>query len=446
MTERNENTTPGAQNEAAPETTEPDQGVLFGFTDDEITSLEEPHEVEDDEQLDDEELEAIHAQLEAASEHTTTPTAEDRDQKGGDENAASTENKKDKSQEDTEEHEKTEADQLREQARQERLKKRRERMSGAVGSPAGPSPASPFSTPFGAAGGRPGAHLDPRIAAQEAKPGPPAWLGTRWREIEPDQQREAWVGLRRWVDWFTDEYKLPPQTVPACWYRHTQLVAELYAAMSMEYKAWDEGVPSMSPMTMWHQSLQSLILRLREHTNELGSCGKGTHRPDDTQVRDYDEDDWRKIAYGRRETKTVTRPGNGEDGYLIRATVTGPESTKLAESEAPVGISPIKGTTAHQVNLVLDRTTAATDSIITLHAEAVPDAQEVIWEKAEEWTANEGGTINADWEIYQEPEEREEENEDLDSSDEGEDSEPDEPAGDTTDRDRQTAESVGSRA
>lgn len=49
---------------------------------------------------------------------------------------------------------------------------------------------------------------DPRLAAQDATSGPPPWLGTRWRQMPPEQQREAWVGLRRWVDWFIHEYQL----------------------------------------------------------------------------------------------------------------------------------------------------------------------------------------------------------------------------------------------
>lgn len=396
------------------------QGVLFGFTDEEIEDsevLEDP--TQDDPELEDEELAAIHAQI--AEAHQLDPTLNKAE-------AKSTEKPESESSQDDEEtaadevvreaeateetDERSETEKQRDQRREERRRQRRERMGAATTTGTGPSrpgsvtaPASPFaaSTPFGATPGRPGA-LDPRVAAQEAKPGPPSWLGKRWREIPQEDQREAWVGLRRWVDWFIPEYQLNKDIIPACWYRHRPLIAELYAAMNMEHKAWDEGAPSMSPMSMWHQSLPALIDRLRTITGDLGSCKQGRHHETEDEGRDYDEDDWRKVVYGRRETKTVTRPGYGEEGFLVRATIIGPGETAMATSEKPVGISPIHSTDQHQVLLQVDGTSGATDSIITLNAEAVPEASEVIWEKTDEWVINEDGTIAADWEIYTDPE------------------------------------------
>ena len=93
--------------------------------------------------------------------------------------------------------------------------------------------------------GTPLPYVDPEVAAELAGEGPPVWMGTRWREIKAEHQWEAWNTLRRWVDWFVAEYRLVTSVVPPCWYKHSDLTAELYAAMCMEYKVWDEQAPGL---------------------------------------------------------------------------------------------------------------------------------------------------------------------------------------------------------
>lgn len=78
--------------------------------------------------------------------------------------------------------------------------------------------------------GTPLPYVDPEVAAELAGEVPPVWMGTRWREIEAEHQWEAWNTLRRWVDWFVAEYRLVTSVVPRCWYKHSDLTAELYAA------------------------------------------------------------------------------------------------------------------------------------------------------------------------------------------------------------------------
>lgn len=254
--------------------------------------------------------------------------------------------------------------------------------------------------PSAAAGSSP--YVDPRLAQAEAAGTPPPWLGTRWREIPPEMQRQAWIGLRRWVDWLINEFRLQEEVVPACWFMHPNLVQELYAAMCMEQKAWEEAAASLTPMMMWHPNLHAMIMRLREMVSNLGSCSKGKHRPVEHLERDYDEDQWRRVAYGRREEAAVARPGAGEEGYLVRARIIGPSGVELGVSESVVGISPVRGSSPATVELRRDATTAAKDSVIHLHAEAVAEAEKVVWEKAESWTADEttGQIIAAEWTPY----------------------------------------------
>src|SRR5699024_11597452 len=76
-------------------------------------------------------------------------------------------------------------------------------------------------------------YLDPGIAEELAGEMVPVWFGTRWRDIPVEDQPYAWNGLRQWVDWLVKEYRLPTAVVPPCWYRHTDVVAEVYAALCM---------------------------------------------------------------------------------------------------------------------------------------------------------------------------------------------------------------------
>lgn len=310
---------------------------------------------------------------------------------------------------------------------EEEIKRMREarRRSREEGTRRGPAPApgagarpeTPWQKKPAAPGAGASPFKDPRLAQAEAAGGPPSWLGTRWREIKPEDQREAWVYLRRWVDWFVNEYRLPEQVVPRCWYLHTELIQELYAAMCMEHKAWEEGAASLTPMMMWHPNVEAMKQRLRTNVEELGSCSKGTHKNAERIELDYDEELWRRTAYGRRETTTVARPQAGEEPYLLRARIFDDEGTEISAPEAVVGIMPIQGAEDPEVLLRRDRTTATGESTIALDAEAVPTAEEIIWEKAEHWsTDSNGAIIAADWKPYDQDDEEDQAQEEPDDA------------------------------
>lgn len=278
--------------------------------------------------------------------------------------------------------------QRREKMRREREKARQQALdrgpAGQGSNHSRPSPTNPFK--------------DPRLAAAEAAGGPPPWLGTRWRQIPPHQQRDAWIGLRRWVDWLINEFRLPTQVIPACWYLHPDMTQELYAAMSMEYKAWEEAAPSLTPMMMWHPNLHAMIGRLREMVSNTSKCAKGEHAALTYMERDYDEQAWRSVAYGRREATTIERPKSGEDGFLVRARAVGPENIDLAPPSSMVGVAPIQGAKNPEVQLRRDRTTATRQSVIHLEAASIPETERIVWEKADTYTQDDDGNIvNAEW-------------------------------------------------
>lgn len=311
---------------------------------------------------------------------------------------------------------------------EEEIKRMREarRRSREEGTRLGPAPApragarpeTPWQKKPAAPGAGPSPFKDPRLAQAEAAGGPPSWLGTRWREIKPEDQREAWVYLRRWVDWFVNEYRLPEQVVPRCWYLHTELVQELYAAMCMEHKAWEEGAASLTPTMMWHPNVAAMKQRLREAVGDLGSCNKGSHKEPERIELDYDENQWRRTAYGRRESTTVARPEPGDEPYLLRARMYDDEGTEVHTPEAVVGVMPVQGVEDPLVQLRRDQTTATGESTIALEAEAVPHAEEVIWEKAEHWSIDDKGAIvAADWKPYEQEGDKNQEEQPGDTED-----------------------------
>ena len=149
--------------------------------------------------------------------------------------------------------------------------------------------------------------------------GPPAWMGIRWRDIDATDRAEAWTVLRQWVDWFIREYQINARTIPACWFEHSDLLAELYAGMCAEYKIWEEGSPGLGAMTTWHPHVQALkgrlLLMSDDHT--CAQNAKKTHVPDVVELPwKYDEGRWAALREGslhvdelpRTETERLWRP------------------------------------------------------------------------------------------------------------------------------------------
>lgn len=190
--------------------------------------------------------------------------------------------------------------------------------------------------------GTPLPHMDTEIAAELLAEGPPAWFGVRWREIAAEDQWDAWNGLRRWVDWLIHEYRISAQEILDCWYHHPDITAELYAAMCMEYKVWEEEAPGLSPMMMWHPNLQQMLYRVRAMTEKAGCANNGGHKEPTgykagvgAYERDYDETDWRVHASTIRRTELIERPESGV--RYVRAKAVSPEGEQLAVS-TPIGL------------------------------------------------------------------------------------------------------------
>ncbi len=237
--------------------------------------------------------------------------------------------------------------------------------------------------------GTPLPYVDPGVAAELAGEGPPVWMGTRWREIEAEHQWEAWNTLRRWVDWFVAEYRLVTSVVPPCWYKHSDLTAELYAAMCMEYKVWEEQAPGLGPMMMWHPHVEMLTARLRRMVDEAGCAKTGVHKEPEAYgdrpafTLDYDEDDFTAWAGATREQDTLERPEEGVQ--YLRARVLNGNGDEVAVSN-PVGLAARRTPSKVTAEVVTTSSTPAEPSVRVLVSSTDPSL-ELEWQTSRDCEA-----------------------------------------------------------
>ena len=99
----------------------------------------------------------------------------------------------------------------------------------------------------------------------------------RWRDLDPRTVRTAWLELDRWVRWFVSTYRLSSSVVPDCWWRHSELVAELYALQRAELASFGEADSGFGPLG-FHERIPLAVERLRTHTKAIGCVGLQAHR------------------------------------------------------------------------------------------------------------------------------------------------------------------------
>ena len=229
--------------------------------------------------------------------------------------------------------------------------------------------------------GTPLPYLDPEVAEELVSGGPPTWFGVRWRDIPEADQADAWNGLRVWVDWLIHEYKLPTSVVPACWYKHSDITAELYAAMCMEYKVWEEQEPGLSPMMFWHTNLQQMVYRLREAGTTAGCVSNGQHKEpmavDGGKPLElhYDEADWLQHVTAATTTQQIDRPKQGV--LYVRAGIVDDAGEVVAHSE-PVGFKRSDTIQKPAVNIEYLSTNGAY-SVLQAHWQQYREEHTLIW-------------------------------------------------------------------
>lgn len=226
-------------------------------------------------------------------------------------------------------------------------------------------------------------YVDAGLMGLAEETGWPEWLGMRWREIPVELQQDAWVGLRRWVDWLIGEFKITKSVIPPCWFRHSEIVAELHAAMNLEFKAWEEGAPTVNPMWMWLPQLQSMMMRLRGYVEELPGCGDGQHQEPEEVKRDYDEALWEATVFTRTESKTVERPTETDSATFVRVRVVDDNGELVGESNLGGAGAKRKALGQSAAVLTGDGVPGGSDAVLKTTVTQVPEAVDLVWEKAD---------------------------------------------------------------
>lgn len=132
-----------------------------------------------------------------------------------------------------------------------------------------------------------------------AGPGGPKSVTRRWREMTTEQSQEAWRSLFAWVRWLVATYQLTTSVVPDCWWRHPEIVAELYALHRAELASYTTDDPGFGPLA-FHERLPHAFERLRTHTRTAGCVGLQTHKDPAPRILVNDDPaflDWCKAAH-----------------------------------------------------------------------------------------------------------------------------------------------------
>lgn len=99
----------------------------------------------------------------------------------------------------------------------------------------------------------------------------------RWRDLDERTASAAWTELHRWVRWFIATYRLTTSVVPDCWWRHSEIVAELYALQHAELASYSADDAGFGPLG-FHERLTLAVERLRIHTRAAGCVGLQAHK------------------------------------------------------------------------------------------------------------------------------------------------------------------------
>lgn len=150
----------------------------------------------------------------------------------------------------------------------------------------------------------PGSFGDDEITAQLfrsafAPSGGSKSVTRRWREMTPEQAQDAWGSLSSWVRWLVATYQLTTSVVPDCWWRHPEIVAELYALQRAELVSFTADDPGFGPLA-FHERLPHAVERLRTHTRTAGCVGLQVHKEPAPRVLASDDPaflEWRKAAH-----------------------------------------------------------------------------------------------------------------------------------------------------
>ena len=119
-------------------------------------------------------------------------------------------------------------------------------------------------------------------------PGGQSGITYRWRDMGREQAEGAWRSLAVWVKWFVATYQITTSVVPECWWRHPEIVAELYALQRAELASYAIDDPGFGPLA-FHERLPHAVERLRIHSRTAGCVGLQAHKEPTARILSSDD-------------------------------------------------------------------------------------------------------------------------------------------------------------
>ena len=151
---------------------------------------------------------------------------------------------------------------------------------------------------------------------EDVGPGGAAEPTYRWRDLDSVSAPQAWTALGRWVSWFVATYRLTTSVVPDCWWRHPEIVAELYALHKAELASYTAADPGFGPLG-FHERLPLAIERLRLETRTIGCVGLQAHRETSPRLLPTDDPDFLTWA---AESHQIPIANSEADGHVVEGT------------------------------------------------------------------------------------------------------------------------------
>lgn len=114
---------------------------------------------------------------------------------------------------------------------------------------------------------------------------------TFWPDLALADLETQWTELRQWVEALVTRYPhlITQKAVPACWFRHNELVEALVALRDHERVTFSESSPGTAPAA-WHQVFALIEARLREWTAVAGCLS--SHREPHVVMRIPSDAEW----------------------------------------------------------------------------------------------------------------------------------------------------------
>ncbi|POH60328.1 hypothetical protein [Arthrobacter glacialis] len=136
----------------------------------------------------------------------------------------------------------------------------------------------------------------------------------RWRDLDSVSATKAWKALGGWVSWFVATYRMTTSVVPDCWWRHPELVAELYALQKAELASYTPTDPGFGPLG-FHERLPLAIERLRQETRTIGCVGLQVHREISPRLLRTDDPDFLAWVI---EPHQIASENSGDAGHVVK--------------------------------------------------------------------------------------------------------------------------------